>query len=258
MESYFSIYPGKLKKYRPSRNIDHINNIEGTELKRNKTSLCFNVGKYKKISRNKNILKDEKESNTISKKGIKNKLWNLNNKSCSCITPESFNPLINYRVEDKDKNKSKIKYYRNKDHFFHMNPTEIYQYKPSERPSFEEIMNSKWMKEIKEADENQLNELREKMITEIKKAGKMQTTSKKEKIYIKYIVGRKDIKSRRVNVNSINNLNSSKEKDNVLLKSVENSHIINSQINSFFNKKKDNYNTKINNNNNNKIKSITK
>ena len=66
---------------------------------------------------------------------------------------------------------------------------------------------------------------------------------KKEKIYIKYIVGRKDIKSRRVNVNSINNLNSSKEKDNVLLKSVENSHIINSQINSFSNKKKDNYNT---------------
>ena len=64
---------GKLKKYRPSRNIDHINNIEGTELKRNKTSLCFNVGKYKKISRNKNILKDEKESNTISKKGKKNK-----------------------------------------------------------------------------------------------------------------------------------------------------------------------------------------
>jgi serine/threonine protein kinase len=45
-------------------------------------------------------------------------------------------------------------------------------YNPSERPSFEEIMNSKWMKEIKEADENQLNELREKMITEIKKAGK--------------------------------------------------------------------------------------
>ena len=85
---------------------------------------------------------------------------------------------------------------------------------------------------------------------------KIQTTSNKEKIYIKYIVGRKDIKSRRVNVNSINNLNSSKEKDNVLLKSVENSHIINSRMNSFFNKKKDNYNTKINNNNNNKIKSI--
>ena len=45
-------------------------------------------------------------------------------------------------------------------------------YNPSERPSFEEIMNSKWMKEIKEADENKLNELREKMITEIKKAHK--------------------------------------------------------------------------------------
>ena len=45
-------------------------------------------------------------------------------------------------------------------------------YNPSERPSFEEIMNSKWMKEIKEADENQLNELREKMIVEIKKADK--------------------------------------------------------------------------------------
>ena len=45
-------------------------------------------------------------------------------------------------------------------------------YNPSERPSFEEIMNSKWMKEIKEADENHLNGLREKMIKEIKKAGK--------------------------------------------------------------------------------------
>ena len=40
-------------------------------------------------------------------------------------------------------------------------------YDPSERPSFEEIMNSEWMREIKEADEEHLNQLKEKMKKEI-------------------------------------------------------------------------------------------
>ena len=43
-------------------------------------------------------------------------------------------------------------------------------YDPSERPSFEEIMNSKWMREIKEADEEHLNQLKEKMIKEMKQS----------------------------------------------------------------------------------------
>ena len=45
-------------------------------------------------------------------------------------------------------------------------------YNPSERPSFEEIMNSSWMKEIKEADEGYLNQLKEKMKREIEKGMK--------------------------------------------------------------------------------------
>lgn len=104
--------------------MDHINSIKEKELKRSKTCLCFNVGKHKIKSRNRNL--NLKENNKT------NRLCNINNKSCSCITPGSFNPLINYKIEDKEKNKYKykIKNYRNKDHFFHMNPTEIYKYKP--------------------------------------------------------------------------------------------------------------------------------
>ena len=42
-------------------------------------------------------------------------------------------------------------------------------YNPSEIPSFEEIMNSKWMEEIKKANEDHLNQLKEKMKREMKK-----------------------------------------------------------------------------------------
>ena len=41
-------------------------------------------------------------------------------------------------------------------------------YNPSERPSFEDIMNSEWMKEIKNANEEYLKQLREKMKSEMK------------------------------------------------------------------------------------------
>ena len=40
-------------------------------------------------------------------------------------------------------------------------------YKPSERPSFEEILNSEWMKEIKDASKEYLAVLKDKMISEI-------------------------------------------------------------------------------------------
>ena len=40
-------------------------------------------------------------------------------------------------------------------------------YNPSERPSFEDIMNSEWMKEINYANEEYLNQLRDKMKSEM-------------------------------------------------------------------------------------------
>ena len=40
-------------------------------------------------------------------------------------------------------------------------------YNPSERPTFEDIMNSEWMKEINYANEEYLNQLRDKMKSEM-------------------------------------------------------------------------------------------
>ena len=55
----------------------------------------------------------------------------INNKSSSSITPESFNPWINYKAkENKANNKKMIPTSRNNDHFYHMNPTELHKYKP--------------------------------------------------------------------------------------------------------------------------------
>ena len=45
--------------------------------------------------------------NDINKKE-KHKLSYINNNSTDCLNPEYFNPLINYKNEDKNKNK-KIK-----------------------------------------------------------------------------------------------------------------------------------------------------
>ena len=59
------------------------------------------------------------------------KLSNKNNKSSSCFTPNSFNPLINYR---NDENKNNFKKKVNKlcflDHFQNMIPTQEIKYKP--------------------------------------------------------------------------------------------------------------------------------
>ena len=40
-------------------------------------------------------------------------------------------------------------------------------YNPSERPTFEDIMNSEWMKEISNANEDYLKQLRDKMKSEM-------------------------------------------------------------------------------------------
>ena len=40
-------------------------------------------------------------------------------------------------------------------------------YNPLERPSLDEIMDSEWMKEIKNANEDYLKEIRNKMINEM-------------------------------------------------------------------------------------------
>lgn len=97
----------------------------------NNSFLCINTKRT--INPSYSIcINDEKH-----KKGKKqNKLSNLNNKSSSCINPEYFNPLINYKNEEKkEKKKIRRNYLTNKDHFINMMPTQIYKYKPHVKPS---------------------------------------------------------------------------------------------------------------------------
>lgn len=64
------------------------------------------------------------------------KLSNLNNKSSSCIYPEYYNPLINYKNEEgKEKKKIRRNYITNKDHFNNMMPTQFYKYTPHTKQS---------------------------------------------------------------------------------------------------------------------------
>ena len=102
--------------------MDHLETIKN--LKKSKTCSCLNI--LRNRSRNKNI--------KISDIKTRNKTHNLskiNNKSSSCITPGYFNPFINYKTkENKCKNKKKDLFNKNKDHFYHMNPTELFKYKP--------------------------------------------------------------------------------------------------------------------------------
>jgi hypothetical protein len=59
-------------------------------------------------------------------------LSNLNNKSSNCITPGSFNPLINYEPGKEKISRKKIRRncYTNQDHFYNMTPTQLYKYRP--------------------------------------------------------------------------------------------------------------------------------
>lgn len=112
------ILTGRSKKYETSRNNkDHFD-----ELKILKKSKTFS---------NLNILKNrERNKNNFSTR--RNKLYNLskiNNKSSDCITPHWFNPLINYKEKNTKKNSNKINNKKNKDHFYHMNIKELFEYK---------------------------------------------------------------------------------------------------------------------------------
>ena len=122
--SYFKNNPilkGSLKNYRPSRNIDHINSIENNHyLKKSKSVIFLRKNKKLEINTNNDILITRNTNHNLSK---------INNKSSNCITPGSFNPFINYKLKEK-KHKNISRNEKNKDHFFHMNPTEIYTYKP--------------------------------------------------------------------------------------------------------------------------------
>lgn len=71
------------------------------------------------------------------KRGRKmHKLSNINNKSSDSINPDNFNPLINYKNEDKNKNKIiRRNNLTNQDHFDHMIPTQSYIYKPHTKKS---------------------------------------------------------------------------------------------------------------------------
>ena len=67
----------------------------------------------------------------MSKRKTIRNLSKINNKSSNCITPGYFNPLINYKTKEEKVDKKNINLInKNKDHFYHMNPTELYKYKP--------------------------------------------------------------------------------------------------------------------------------
>jgi len=82
------------------------------------------------LRKNKKLEIETSNNNNLLSRNKKHGLSFINNKSSNCITPGSFNPWINYKIDDKKYKNTKIRNDKNKDHFFHMNPTEIYQYKP--------------------------------------------------------------------------------------------------------------------------------
>lgn len=86
--------------------------------------LCLRKNKKLEINTNFDSVNNNHKKN-------KHSLSKINNKSSNCITPDSFNPLINYKIDEKNKSKNKtFRNDKNKDHFYHMNPIEIFKYKP--------------------------------------------------------------------------------------------------------------------------------
>lgn len=108
---------GRLKRYSSSRNIFQ-----------NKTHIFFDdINSKRTINPSLSVNLDDRNK---SRKKF-HKLSNLNNKSSSSINPEYFNPLINYKSEDKiGKKQIKRNYVTNKDHFINMMPTQLYKYTP--------------------------------------------------------------------------------------------------------------------------------
>ena len=83
------------------------------------------------------------KNNDLLSRNKKHNLSFINNKSSNCITPGSFNPWINYKIDDKKYLNTKIRNEKNKDHFFHMNPTEIFIYKPMLKRLFNHSITSR-------------------------------------------------------------------------------------------------------------------
>ena len=119
---------GRSKKYNHSRNIDHLENIY--KLRITKTVSCLNIHKNK--SSNNYLINNEEKNNIYTTRNKKKHNLSIKyNKSSNCVTPSSFNPLINYEIkENKIGNKKMNLLNKNNDHFNNMNPTELYTYKP--------------------------------------------------------------------------------------------------------------------------------
>jgi hypothetical protein len=89
----------------------------------------LNILKNRSI--NKKTIFDANDNKSLSQRNKKQNLYKINNKSSNCITPGSYNPLINYITkEEKTSNKKYISRNKSKDHFYHMNPTELHKFKP--------------------------------------------------------------------------------------------------------------------------------
>ena len=127
---------GKLKKYSSSRNIHSNNNNKSTYINRNTFSYISNINTKRTI--NPSFSVDNKDDKKNKRKRNNHSLSNDNNKSASCISPDYFNPLINYKCEEE--NSLKIKKIRrnnikNKDHFYNMFPTQLYVMRPHTKQS---------------------------------------------------------------------------------------------------------------------------
>lgn len=118
---------GRLKRYSSAGNFF----VKNRNKPNNNSYLCINTKRTINPSYSINIIDDNQ------KKGKKpHKLSNINNKSSSCINPEYFNPLINYKNEEnKEKKKIRRNYITNKDHFVNMVPTQLYKYVPHTKQS---------------------------------------------------------------------------------------------------------------------------
>ena len=152
---------GRLKKYNPTRNTDHFEEIN--QIKKSKTCSCLNILKNRSI--NKKTKFEMNDNKSFSSRNKKYNLYKLNNKSSNCITPGSFNPLINYITKEEKiiHGKSNLQN-KNKDHFYHMNPIELYKYKPQLK---REKLNILFLSQILGLPGNSRN-----IITERKKSGK--------------------------------------------------------------------------------------
>ena len=116
---------GRIKRYSSTENI-----FSNNQNKKKNNSL-LNINAKRTTNLYSENLNDE-----IFKKGKKlHKFSIFNNKSSSCIYLEYFNPLINYKNEEKKEKKKIKRNFSNKDHFDNMMPTQFYKYTPHTKQS---------------------------------------------------------------------------------------------------------------------------